>query len=89
VVSREMTPQEQRFFAHALKNDPVVGAYIRNQAMYGHDPLKVGRNLMVSLCCEAAALHHNGGAMCGKCGKWMPKGKTHKIKEHFAQGLYR
>lgn len=88
-MHKEMTAQEERFWMHALSKDPVVGSYLRNQARHGVDVMKQARNMLVSPCCEAAALHHQGGILCAACGKWSPKGSTHKVIDHIRGGYYR
>ena len=89
VTTREMTPQEERFWRHALTNDKVAMSYLKNQAIHGQNIAKHAKSLPISPCCESVALYHQGGIMCGKCGKWSPKAASHKLREHIRQGLYR
>lgn len=86
-MARYMTEQEQRFWEHALSNDQVAATYLRNQAMYGQDVQKQASNMMVSTCCESLALHHKGGIMCGKCGKWTVP--TMRARDYVEQGMFR
>lgn len=86
--STVMTPQEERYWLHALKADPIMGSFIKSQAKMNDNFSKEIFDLPVCEKCEKLALHHKDGVMCMTCGHWS-KGKTHKVKQHIAGGMYR
>lgn len=81
-------PAEERYWLNALKGDPIIGQYIRNQMRNNPQYSKEIFDHPVCSRCEKLAFHHKGGVQCPSCNHWSPE-KTHKIKTHIAGGYYR
>ena len=84
-----MTPQEERFFKHAITNDPLAAWFLENQFMHGQSVMRHAANSYICPRCEAIALVHMGDVLCGRCGTFVPKEKTHKLKQHIEGGFFR
>ena len=82
-----MTPQEARWLQHAVGGDPIIGTYLRNQAMYGNDAMKTAMNQPVCPKCERFAFYHQQGIACPSCGYRGAAG--HKLKIHLREGHYK
>lgn len=83
-----LNPQEEAYYMHMLKGDPLIGSYIRNQMMVNPNMRRDILGHPVCAKCEKFAFHHKEGVMCPSCGHWSPT-KTHKIKEHIKGGHYK
>lgn len=89
MAARYMTEQEERFWRYALTNDEVAASFLANQARYGHNVQNIAAHQYICPRCESIALVHMGGVMCGKCGTYVPKEKTHLLKTHIHGGFYK
>lgn len=87
-MARYLTEEEERYLWHALGHDPLIASYLSNQVQYGQDFMKTAVNLPVCPRCESAALYHESGVMCPKCGH-RSNARTHRIKTHFKEGWYK
>lgn len=83
-----MTPKEERYWYHFLKGDPIIGDFIKKQAMLNPQMRRDVLNQPICPKCEKFAFHHKEGVQCPTCGHWEPT-KTHKVKEHIKGGHYK
>lgn len=82
---------EEKYWLHFLANDTrdtKVRDYIRSQLRLNPEYRREILNQPVCPKCERFAFHHKEGVMCTSCGHWSPN-KTHKVKIHMAEGMYR
>lgn len=82
-----LDPDEERYWMHALKGDPLIGPYIRNQMRHNPDLRDIAAH-PVCIRCEKFSFHHKGGVMCPSCGYFNPV-KTHDIKAHIRGGHFK
>jgi len=85
---RYMTEEEERYLWHAVGHDPLIASYLSNQVHYGQDFMRTAVNLPVCERCESAALYHEGGVLCPKCGHF-GRNKGHRVKNHLKEGWFR
>lgn len=84
-----LSPDEEMYWLHFLKGDPIVGSYIRSQMRENPNIRRDLMNQPVCPKCERFCFYHKGGAQCPTCGTWTPEANTHKAKIHLAQGFYK
>lgn len=87
--SREMTPQEERYWIHALTRDGTSTAFLQNQVRHGQDLLQTSAKLAVCPRCEGVMLGDNKGHRCGACGTWVPKEKAHLLREYMMNSNFK
>jgi ribosomal protein S27AE len=83
-----MTESEHKFWQHALSGDPLIGDFLRKQAMHGVDARERAMNQPVCPKCERFAFHHGSGIVCPSCG-YEGVEKTHKLAIHLRDGFYK
>lgn len=81
-------PSEERYWLNALKGDPIIGQYIRNQIKNNPTYNREIFDHLICGRCEKIAFHHKNGVQCPSCGHWTPY-KTPKIKDHIRSGGYK
>ncbi|MEO3947632.1 hypothetical protein [Gorillibacterium sp. CAU 1737] len=86
-ASREMTPQEERYFLHLLSGDPMFKDFVRSQAMHGENAAQRIMKQPVCPKCERGAFYHKDGVACSHCGYM--GASAHKIRQHIRGGHYR
>lgn len=87
-MGRNMTPQEERYWMHALSGDPIIGSFLRQQGMFT-DWVQRAANQPICPRCERMAFHHTGGTVaCPSCG-YMGVSEKIKLKIHLRDGGYR
>lgn len=82
-------PEEERYWMHFLKGDPMIGDHIRSQMRQNPTFRRELFNQHICERCEKFTFFHKGGVMCPSCGHFSPEGKTHKVKIHLAGGHFR
>ena len=88
-MHREMTAQEERYFATKLANDPSMAAFLHNQINHGgQDFMQQAGRVYVCERCESGALAHNQGYKCVACGH-EGKHRNVRVRDYLKGGFYR
>ncbi len=83
-------PQEEKYWYHFLKGDPIIGHYIRGQARMNPTLSREIFNQHTCPHCEGFCFHDkNDTVRCMKCYKISPTSSTHTVKEHLRGGHYK
>jgi len=83
---REMTRQEELYFAQKLAAEPTLAAFLNNQVNHGQNFMQQAAKLFVCERCEGGALAHGSGYACPHCGH---KGETRRMRvKDFIRGGY-
>lgn len=86
-MANQMTPQEERYWMHALQGDPLIKNFLQSQGVFTN---WIGKAMNQPICpkCERMAFHHKGGVACPSCG-YMGLAEKRKLKIHLKDGGYR
>lgn len=87
-MHREMTRQEEAWFAQKFANDPTMAAFLNNQVNSGQDFMQQAGKLFVCERCESGALAHGTGYACPHCG-YTSKTRSTKVRDYMKGGFYR
>lgn len=86
-MEREMTRQEELYFATKLAADPTLAAFLNNQVNHGQNFMQQAARLYVCERCEHAALASANGYTCPNCGH---QGSNRvSVKSYMRGGLFR
>lgn len=88
--SQKLNRDEELYWMHFLKSDPLVGDFIKSQL--AHDPEYKKKVLKQNVCpkCEKFMFFHTKDtSICPKCGGVVPNQKTHSVKIHLKEGHFR
>lgn len=87
-MAREMTAQEEKYFATKLAGDPLLATYLNNQVNAGQNFMQQAGKLYVCERCESGALAHGNGYACPHCNYKSPTRST-KVRDYIKGGFYR
>jgi Predicted DNA-binding protein containing a Zn-ribbon domain len=89
VSTRMMTDREARYLMHVTNGDPLIASYLNNQVNHGQNFLQQAANLLVCEKCESAALAHQQGYVCPRCGYRSATRSQYKVRDHIKRGAFR
>lgn len=87
-MAREMSVQEEKYFATKLADDPTLAAFLNNQVNNGQSFMKQAGKLQVCERCESAALADGPGYACVRCG-YKSKTRSMPVKDYMRAALFR
>lgn len=87
-MAREMSAQEERYFATKLANDPTLATFLNNQVNNGQSFMQQASRLYVCDRCESGALAHGEGYKCPHCG-YASKTRSTRVRDYLKGGFYR
>ena len=87
-MAREMSAQEETYFATKLANDPLLATFLNNQVNNGQDFMQQAGKLNVCERCESGALAHGTGYACPHCG-YTSKTRSTKVRDYMQKGMWK
>lgn len=87
-MAREMTRQEELFFAQKLAREPTLAAFLNNQVNAGQSFMQQAARLYVCDRCESGALAHGSGYACPHCG-FRSNTRSTKVRDYMKGGFWR
>lgn len=87
-MHREMSRQEEMYFAQKLANDPTLAAFLNNQVISGQNFMQQASRLYVCDRCEHAALAHENGYICMTCGH-QGANRNVRVRDYIRGGHWR
>jgi anaerobic ribonucleoside-triphosphate reductase len=87
-MHREMSRQEEQYFATKLANDPTLAAFLNNQVNAGQNFMTQAARLYVCERCESGALAHGSGYACPHCG-FKSETRNTRVRDYLKGGFYR
>jgi len=87
-MSREMSRQEELFFAQKLAAEPTLAAFLNNQVTNGQNFMQQAAKLYVCERCESGALAHGSGYACPHCG-YKSNTRNTRVRDFIKGGYWR